>query len=215
VAGKITQVTKKQAIPAATVPRLSQYLRKLQEIQSRGTTTISSKQIADEVGTNPAQIRKDLSYFGEFGVRGVGYDVDRLIKELEKCLGLNRSWNVIIVGAGKLGTALALYRGFQKQGFNLLAMFDADHKVVGTDRGAGPVKPVDELEAFLENNTVHIAIITTPAAPAQALIDRITAAGVPSVLNFAPIRATTSQPAILRQVDLSTELMILSFHLDK
>ena len=211
----MAQATKKQTIPAATVPRLSQYLRKLQEIESRGTTTISSKQLADEVGTNPAQIRKDLSYFGEFGVRGVGYDVNRLIKELEKCLGLNRSWNVIIVGSGKLGTALALYRGFQKQGFNLLAMFDSDSRVIGHDHGAGPVRDIKDLEKFLTKNTVHIAIITTPADAAQDLIDRVTAAGVPSVLNFAPIRATTSEPAVLRQVDLSTELMILSFYLDK
>lgn len=206
---------KKSSIPAATVPRLSQYLRKLQEIQGRGTTTISSRQLAHEVGTNPAQIRKDLSYFGEFGIRGVGYDVDRLITELRKCLGLNRSWNVIIIGSGKLGTALALYRGFEKQGFNLLGMFDADPSVIGRDRGAGPVMPVDDLEKFLSEKEVHIAIVTTPAAEAQSIIDRVTKAGVPSVLNFAPIRATADEPAILRQVDLSTELMILSFYLDQ
>jgi len=197
------------------VPRLSQYLRKLQEVQSRGTTTISSRLMADEVGTNPAQIRKDLSYFGEFGIRGVGYDVDRLITELKKCLGLNRSWNVIIIGSGKLGTALALYRGFQKQGFNLIGMFDADAKVIGKDRGAGPVLPITGLEKFLSENKVHIAVVTTPSAAAQEVIDRVVAAGVPSVLNFAPIRAASDQPVILRQVDLSTELMTLSFYLDK
>lgn len=197
------------------MPRLSQYLRKLQEVQSRGTTTISSRLMADEVGTNPAQIRKDLSYFGEFGIRGVGYDVDRLITELKKCLGLNRSWNVIIIGSGKLGTALALYRGFQKQGFNLIGMFDADAKVIGKDRGAGPVLPITGLEKFLSENKVHIAVVTTPSAAAQEVIDRVVAAGVPSVLNFAPIRAASDQPVILRQVDLSTELMTLSFYLDK
>ena len=197
------------------MPRLSQYLRKLQEIQSRGTTTISSRQLADEVGTNPAQIRKDLSYFGEFGIRGVGYDVDRLIEELKKCLGLNRAWNVIIVGSGKLGTALALYRGFQKQGFNLIGMFDADPSVVGTDHGAGPVQSIDRLEKFLKKNEVHIAVVTTPSSVAQEVIDRVVAAGVPSVLNFAPIRAHRDKSVILRQVDLSTELMTLSFYLDK
>lgn len=197
------------------MPRLSQYLRKLQEVQSRGTTTISSRLMADEVGSNPAQIRKDLSYFGEFGIRGVGYDVDRLITELKKCLGLNRSWNVIIIGSGKLGTALALYRGFQKQGFNLIGMFDADAKVIGKDRGAGPVLPITGLEKFLSENKVHIAVVTTPSAAAQEVIDRVVAAGVPSVLNFAPIRAASDQPVILRQVDLSTELMTLSFYLDK
>jgi redox-sensing transcriptional repressor len=202
-------------VPAATVPRLSQYLRKLQEIQNRGTTTISSRQLADEVGTNPAQIRKDLSYFGEFGIRGVGYDVDRLIAELKKCLGLDHSWNVIILGSGKLGTALARYRGFQKQGFNLIAMFDTAKSVVGKDRGAGPVLPMDDLEPFIEKNRVDIAVVTTPAVVAQSIIDRVVGAGVPSVLNFAPIRAHADKPAILRQVDLSTELMTLSFYLDK
>lgn len=211
----MAQNSRKHAIPAATVPRLSQYLRKLQEIQSRGTTTVSSRQLADEVGTNPAQIRKDLSYFGEFGIRGVGYDVDRLITELKKCLGLNRSWNVIIIGSGKLGTALALYRGFQRQGFNLIGMFDADQSVIGNDRGAGPVLAITELKNFLREHEVHIAIVTTPSAAAQDVIDQVVDAGVPSVLNFAPIKAASAKPVILRQVDLSTELMTLSFYLDK
>lgn len=210
-----TKSQKKQQVPAATVPRLSQYLRKLQEVQSRGTTTISSRQLAEEVGTNPAQIRKDLSYFGEFGIRGVGYDVERLISELKKCLGLNRSWNVIIIGAGKLGTALARYRGFAKQGFKLIGMFDSANNVIGKNRGIGPVMPTGHLEDFLKTHRVDIAIITTPAAVAQATIDRVVSAGVPAVLNFAPIRPHVEKPAILRQVDLSTELMILSFYLNK
>jgi len=210
----MAQSYRKQSIPAATVPRLSQYLRKLQEIQSRGTTTVSSRQLADEVGTNPAQIRKDLSYFGEFGIRGVGYDVDRLITELKKCLGLNRSWNVIIIGSGKLGTALALYQGFKRQGFNLIGMFDADPEVVGSDRGAGPVLPITQLNSFLQKHEVQIAIVTTPSAAAQEVIDMVVNAGVPSVLNFASFRASSEKPVILRQVDLSTELMTLSFYLD-
>ena len=206
--------SKKHSVPSATVPRLSQYLRKLQEMQARGTTTVSSRQLAEEVGTNPAQIRKDLSYFGEFGIRGVGYEVDHLIDELKKCLGLDRSWNAIIIGSGKLGTALARYRGFEKQGFNLLAMFDASKSVIGKNRGVGPVLPTDQLEQFIREHGIDIAIVTTPAGVAQNIIDRAVAAGVPSVLNFAPIRAHVDKPAILRQVDLSTELMILSFYLN-
>lgn len=197
------------------MPRLSQYLRKLEALKQQGKDTVSSRQLADAVGTNPAQIRKDLSYFGEFGTRGVGYDVELLVNELKKQLGLDRSWNVIIIGSGKLGTALALYRGFEKQGFNLVAMFDADPSVVGRDRGAGPVLSIDGLEDFIKANEVHIAIITTPAEAAQAVIDRVVAAGVPSVLNFAPIRAASEEPVILRQVDLTTELMTLSFYLEK
>ena len=196
------------------MPRLSQYLRKLQEMQARGTTTVSSRQLAEEVGTNPAQIRKDLSYFGEFGIRGVGYEVGHLIDELQKCLGLDRSWNAIIIGSGKLGTALARYRGFEKQGFNLLAMFDASRSVIGKNRGVGAVLPTDQLEQYIREHRVDIAIVTTPAGVAQSIIDRVVAAGVPSVLNFAPIRAQVDKPAILRQVDLSTELMILSFYLN-
>ncbi len=211
----MSQSRRNESIPEATVPRLSQYLRKLQQLQARGAETVSSRQLADAVGTNPAQIRKDLSYFGEFGTRGVGYDVNLLVGELRKQLGLDRSWNVIIIGSGKLGTALALYRGFEKQGFNLVGMFDTDERVIGRDRGAGPVLSIDELESFIEANDVHIAIITTPAEAAQPLIDRVVAAGVPSVLNFAPIRASAGEPVILRQVDLSTELMTLSFYLDK
>jgi redox-sensing transcriptional repressor len=204
-----------ETVPEATVPRLSRYLRKLQELQARDKETVSSRELADAVGANPAQIRKDLSYFGEFGTRGVGYDVGLLISELKQQLGLDRSWNVIIIGSGKLGTALALYRGFQKQGFNLVGMFDADPGVIGSDRGVGPVLPIEKLEEFLKENRVHIAIVTTPAEAAQRVIDRVVAAGVPSVLNFAPIRATANDSVILRQVDLSTELMTLSFYLDK
>ncbi len=206
---------KEQPVPSATVPRLSGYLRQLQEIQARGTATISSRLLAEAVGTNPAQIRKDLSYFGEFGIRGVGYEVDRLINELKKCLGLDHTWDTIIVGAGKLGTALARYRGFQKQGFNLVAMFDASRAVIGKNRGAGPVLSTQELGKYLKRHHVDIAIVTTPAAVAQTIIDRVVAAGVPSILNFAPIRAHAKKPAIVRQVDLSTELMTLSFYLKK
>lgn len=204
-----------ESIPEATIPRLSQYLRKLQELQGQEKLTVSSRELADAVGTNPAQIRKDLSYFGEFGTRGVGYDVDLLVDELRKQLGLDRSWNVIIIGSGKLGTALALYRGFEKQGFNLVGMFDSDPGVVGKDRGAGPVLSIDDLEKFLEGTDVHIAIITTPAEAAQPIIERVTAAGVPSILNFAPVMVPAEDGIIVRQVDLSTELMTLSFYLDK
>lgn len=211
----MSQSRRNESIPEATVPRLSQYLRKLQELKRAGEETVSSRQLADAVGTNPAQIRKDLSYFGEFGTRGVGYDVDLLVNELKRQLGLDRSWNVIIIGSGKLGTALALYRGFEKQGFNLVGMFDADARVIGKDRGAGPVLAIDDLEDFIRNNDVHIAIITTPAEAAQEVIDRAVAAGVPSVLNFAPIRASADEPVVLRQVDLTTELMTLSFYLEK
>jgi redox-sensing transcriptional repressor len=211
----MSQSRRNEPVPEATIPRLSSYLRQLQEMEQQGQRTVSSRQLADAVGSNPAQVRKDLSYFGEFGTRGVGYDVHTLAEELRRQLGLDRSWNIIIIGAGKLGTALALYRGFEEQGFNLVGMFDSSPDVIGSDRGAGPVLPITGLEDFIAQKDVHIAMITTPADSAQEMIDRVVAAGVPSVLNFAPIHATAGKPVILRQVDLSTELMTLSFYLEK
>ncbi len=207
----------KSMVPAVTVPRLALYLRKLRELQARGVQTVSSKELAERIDLNAAQIRKDFSYFGEFGVRGVGYDVPRLIGEITKSLGLNRSWNVIIVGAGLLGTALARYKGFSEQGFRLVGMFDSSPKVVGKSYGQGKVRDIADLEVFADAEPVDIAIITVPAHAAQATIDRVVAAtvGVTAVLNFAPVKVFAPKDVIVRQVDLSSELMFLSFYLDR
>ena len=185
------ELPENSAIPAATVPRLSQYLRKLQEIQSRGTTTISSRQLADEVGTNPAQIRKDLSYFGEFGIRGVGYDVDRLIAELKKCLGLEPFLERHHHRFGKAGHGAGALPRLPEAGLQPdRHVRRRSRRWSASDRGAGPVLPIADLEKFLKENEVHIAVVTTPSAAAQEVIDRVVEAGVPSVLNFAPIRAS-------------------------
>jgi redox-sensing transcriptional repressor len=207
----------KGMVPAVTVPRLALYLRKLRELQARGVRTISSQDLADKIDLNAAQIRKDFSYFGEFGVRGVGYDVPRLIDEIMKSLGLNRSWSVIIVGAGLLGTALARYKGFSEQGFRLVGMFDSSPKVIGKSYGPGKVRAMSELEQFTREEAVDIAIITVPAHAAQATIDRIVAPniGVKAVLNFAPVKVFAPKDVVVRQVDLSSELMFLSFYLDR
>jgi redox-sensing transcriptional repressor len=204
----------KREVPAVTVPRLALYLRKLRELRARGVDRVSSRRLAELIGLNPAQIRKDLSYFGAFGTRGVGYDVEQLTDVVTRRLGLDRARNVIIVGAGLLGTALARYRGFADQGFRLTGMFDSSARVIGASYGAGRVQSVDELVAFCREQPVDIAIVTVPAPAAQATVDRIVEAGVRAILNFAPVRVVAPEEVVVRQVDLSSDLMFLSFYLD-
>jgi redox-sensing transcriptional repressor len=202
-------------VPAVTVPRLALYLRKLRELRARGVERVSSKDLAEAIDLNAAQIRKDFSYFGEFGTRGVGYEVDSLIDVITRSLGLHRTWNVAIIGAGLLGTALARYRGFGEQGFRLVAMFDSSATVIGASYGEGRVRSVAGLEEFCAEERVDIAVVTVPASEAQATIERLVAAGVRAILNFAPVRVHTPDGVLVRQVDLSSELMALSFHLDR
>jgi len=203
----------KRHVPEVTAPRLALYLRKLRELRGRGVERVSSKDLAAMIGLNAAQIRKDFSYFGEFGTRGVGYEVPRLIAEITRTLGLDRTWNVIIVGAGLLGTALARYRGFAEQGFRLVGMFDCSPTVIGASFGGGRVRPIDGLEGFCAETTVDIALVTVPAAEAQATVDHLVAAGVRAILNFAPVKVAAPRGVIVRPVDLSSELMSLSFRL--
>jgi redox-sensing transcriptional repressor len=205
----------KSSVPSVTVPRLALYLRKLRELKARGVERISSKDLAQMIDLNAAQIRKDFSYFGEFGTRGVGYEVPRLVDEITRCLGLDTTWNVVIIGAGLLGTALARYRGFSEQGFRLVAMFDSSARVIGASYGTGRVQSMGELEEFCAAQQVDIAMVTVPAHAAQATIDRVVAAGVKAILNFAPVKVFTPKEVVVRQVDLSSELMFLSFYLDR
>jgi redox-sensing transcriptional repressor len=205
----------KKTVPAVTVPRLALYLRKLRELRSRGVERVSSKDLAEMIDLNAAQIRKDFSYFGEFGTRGVGYEVERLVDEISHCLGLDHSWNVVIVGAGLLGTALARYRGFSEHGFNLVAMFDSSATVIGASYGTGRVRSIADLEAFCGDERVDIALVTVPAGEADATVARLAATGVKAVLNFAPVKVHTPDGVLVRQVDLSSELMSLTFYLDR
>jgi redox-sensing transcriptional repressor len=205
----------KSSVPAVTVPRLALYLRKLRELKAQGTARISSQHLAELIDLNPAQIRKDFSYFGEFGTRGVGYEIQRLEEEIAKCLGLWRSWSVIILGAGKLGRALVQYRGFAEYQFNVVGVFDNSEHVIGANYGAGRVRSVAELEEFCAQQPVDIAMITVPAAVAEETIDKAVAAGVRAVLNFAPVKVHVPAEVVIRQVDLSSELMFLSFYLDR
>jgi redox-sensing transcriptional repressor len=199
-------------VPDATVARLPVYLRALTSFADEGTPTVSSHALAEAAGVGPAKLRKDLSHLGSYGTRGVGYEVDYLIYQISRELGLSQDWRVVIVGIGNLGHALANYGGFASRGFTVAALLDADPDVVG-ERVAGlPVRSVDELERVVAAERVRIGVLATPAQVAQDLCDRMVVAGITSVLNFAPIVLQVPDGVELRKVDLSTELQILAFH---
>jgi len=199
-------------IPEATVARLPVYLRVLQELASQQIQTVSSERLAEAAGVNPPKVRKDLSYLGSYGTRGVGYDVEYLIYQISRELGLTQDWPVALVGMGNLGQALAGYKGFPERGFRIAAAFDKDTERVGEDVGGLRIEHIDDLERSLKEKGIAIAIIATPAAAAQETAERLVGAGVRSILNFAPTVLTVPDRIHLRQVDLSVELQILAFY---
>jgi len=200
-------------IPEATVMRLSVYSRFLHQLTDEGVTTVSSGDIARGVGVSSAQVRKDLAYFGEFGTRGVGYRVDELYGHLMKILGLDQTWNIIIVGAGKLGSALALYQGFAERGFHVSTIVDADTARIGTKLGDVEVEPIDVLQQRVKENNIRVGVVTVPASAAQDVTDRLIEAGIKAILNFSPRVLKVPNSVILRNVDLSVNLEVLSFNL--
>jgi redox-sensing transcriptional repressor len=201
-----------RGIPEASIARLPLYLRALHAMSDRGVVTVSSAQLAAASGVNPAKLRKDLSYLGSYGTRGVGYEVAYLVYQVSREVGLTQDWPVAIIGIGNLGRALANYGGFAARGFRTVCLIDADPNQVGEQVGALVVQPVEALEALVAEHRVAIGIIATPAAPAQEIASRLVAAGVRSVLNFAPAVLHVPPGVELRKVDLSSELQILAFH---
>jgi redox-sensing transcriptional repressor len=199
-------------IPEATVARLPVYLRCLLELETTGVTTVSSEGLAERCGVNAAKVRKDLSHLGSYGTRGVGYDVELLLSQISRELGLTQDWPVAIVGLGNLGHALANYRGFSARGFRIVALFDADPHRVGETIDKVTVRHVDDLAAVAKVTPIAIGVIAVPAASAQSVADRLVDAGVVSILNFAPTVLTVPERVSLRKVDLSIELQILSFY---
>jgi redox-sensing transcriptional repressor len=199
-------------IPDATVARLPVYLRALYTLAERGVSTVASEELAAAAGVNSAKLRKDLSHLGSYGIRGVGYDVQYLVYQVSRALGLNQNWPVVIVGAGNLGRALGNYGGFLTRGFRIAALFDTDQSLVGRELGSVVVRHVSELEEVVTSAGVAIGVIAVPATAAQAVCDRLVAAGVTSILNFAPVVLTVPDKVDLRKVDLSIELQILAFH---
>ena len=201
-----------RGIPDATVARLPVYLRALGLLGDEGASTVSSEELAAAAGVNSAKLRKDLSYLGSYGTRGVGYDVDYLVYQISRELGLTQDWPVVIVGLGHLGHALANYGGFASRGFAIRALVDADPNIVGTSVGGLVVAPIEQLEDVVQECSVAIAVIATPVGVAQQVCDRLVAAGVSSILNFAPTVLVVPQHVEVRKVDLSIELQILAFH---
>jgi redox-sensing transcriptional repressor len=202
-----------QGIPEATIARLPVYLRVLYACAEQGIATVSSEELAAAAGVNSAKLRKDLSHLGSYGTRGVGYDVDYLVYQVSRELGLTQDWPVVIVGAGNLGRALANYGGFASRGFRIAAVLDADPATVGTEIAAGQVVGnADAIEDVVARHRVAIGVIATPADVAQGVCDRLVEAGVTSILNFAPVVLTVPAGVDVRKVDLSIELQILAFH---
>jgi redox-sensing transcriptional repressor len=202
----------RQGVPDATVARLPVYLRALGLLSDEGVSTVSSEELATAAGVNSAKLRKDLSYLGSYGTRGVGYDVDYLVYQVSRELGLTQDWSVVIVGLGHLGHALANYGGFASRGFAIRALLDADPDIVGTEVAGLRVEHIDRLEEVVRRSTVAIAVIATPASVAQTACDRLVAAGVSSILNFAPTVLVVPDHVEVRKVDMSIELQILAFH---
>jgi redox-sensing transcriptional repressor len=188
------------------------YLRALYGLAERGISTVASEELAAAAGVNSAKLRKDLSHLGSYGIRGVGYDIDYLVYQVSRTLGLTQDWPVVIVGAGNLGRALANYGGFVSRGFTISAMLDSDPAIVGSKIASLTVRHVDELEALVARHKVAIGVIATPAGSAQAVCDRLVSAGVTSILNFAPLVLSVPEGVDVRKVDLSIELQILAFH---
>lgn len=207
-------MNKAHKVPEATIKRLSIYMRVLKDLEKKGTEIISSADLAAICGINPAQIRKDLTYFGEFGVRGVGYYVKELHFDIRKVLGLNQKRNLALIGVGNLGRALLCYRNFADHGYEFVAAFDSDPAKVKEKLPCDiEVSPMEELPEKIRSLAVDIAIITTPAGSAQAAADAAIAAGVRGILNFAPVQITVPRDVQLKKVDLTTEFDNLAYHL--
>jgi redox-sensing transcriptional repressor len=200
-------------ISESTVRRLSIYLRLLQDADGVGQETISSDELAERSGTTSAQVRKDLSVFGSFGKRGLGYSVADLLRAVREILGLNRRWRVALVGAGKIGSALISYRNFQLRGFEIEAVFDSDPAKAGKRWGSQVVLDDSEMERVLAENAIEIVVIAVPSDAAQAVADRVVASGVKAILNFAPVRLRVPPTVALRNVDMVVEMESLAFAL--
>jgi redox-sensing transcriptional repressor len=203
---------RRAGLSEATVARLPIYLRVLTGLAESGVSTVSSDVLADAAGVGSAKLRKDLSQLGSYGTRGVGYDVDFLVYQISRALGLNQHYSVVIVGVGNLGQALAGYGGFGTRGFRIAGLVDADKARVGRVIAGIEVRHIDELELIIKENEVSIGVIAVPASAAQDVCDRIVSAGVTSVLNFAPLVLSVPETVDVRKVDLSIELQILAFH---
>lgn len=198
-------------IPASTIRRLSHYLRSLEDLEQEGGLTVSSEELALRGQTTAAQVRKDLSHFGSFGKRGLGYKVDELRERLRQILGVDRVWNVALVGAGRIGSALFEYPAFESRGYRCVAIVDSDPAKVGTHWGQLCIRPPEELEPLIQDLGVELVILAVPARAAQEMAERAVAAGIKGILNFAPIRLKVPAHVPVEDVNLVMQMEALSF----
>ncbi len=202
------------SVPDPAVRRLSLYLRQLESFGRKERRTVSSKQLGESLGLTDAQVRKDLAYFGQFGHPGIGYRVDDLISQLRHILGTDKTWNVVLVGAGNIGRALSSYRGFNAKGFRVVAVFDNDPSKVGRKLGPFTIQPLSAIPATIERETVKLAILAVPADSAQEVADQLISAGVRGLLNFAPVSLSVPRDVSLNAVDVAVQLEQLSFQVN-
>ena len=200
-------------IPAVVIERLPIYYRLLSRLEADGRTVISSQELGDELSVTPAQIRKDLSYFGRFGKQGRGYSVSRLAEELKLILGLDSRWRLAVVGLGRLGRAISSYPGFDQQGFDIVARFDSDPAIIGTELDGQTIRDVANLEHDLRRDRIDIGIVAVPAEAAQEVVDALVAAGIGAILNYAPTRPQVPEHVELKQINPVLVLQSMTYHL--
>jgi redox-sensing transcriptional repressor len=200
-------------IAESTVRRLSLYLRFLEEFEEQGVDTVSSEALATRGGTTSAQVRKDLSFFGSFGKRGLGYSVPELASQLRDILGLGRTYRLAVIGAGNIGVALVHFRGFEKHGFRVVSLYDANPKKIGRKRSNLIVRDQMSMEEDFSQEPIDMAVIVTPASVAQELVDRLVRVGVKAFLNFAPVQLRVPDDVVVKNVSLALELEALSYGL--
>ena len=200
-------------IPEVVIDRLPIYARALALLEKQGREVVNSQELGERLGVTPAQIRKDLSYFGRFGKQGRGYNVSRLLQELHQILGLTREWPMVLVGVGQLGRAIAAYDGFVPQGFRIVEAFDADPKIIGTKLNGLVVKPVDALPEVLRRHRAALAIVAVPAAVAQEVIDMLVESGVRAILNYAPIAPHVPPHVRIKDIDPVLALQSMTFYI--
>ncbi len=205
--------SKKKKISESTIRRLSLYYRVLSILEKENYETVSSKELAKRKKLTPAQVRKDLSFFGSFGTRGLGYPVSELKKQIAEILGLNRGWNVALIGVGNIGSALVGYKEFQRQGFNIKLIFDNDQRKIGSNHKGIIVSDIKNLEKDLKDNSIEIVVVAVPATVAQYIVDDVIKAGIKGILNFASVNLKVPDDVFLRNENMSMELEYLSFAL--
>ena len=209
-----TPPSRPEPVPNPAVRRLSLYLRQLEAFKRKDRRTVSSKQLGESLGLTDAQVRKDFAYFGQFGHPGIGYRVDDLIGQVKRILGTDKTWNVLLVGAGNLGRALLAYRGFDQKGFRLVAVFDADPTKVGKKHGGFQIQSLTDLATTVEKQNIKLGMIAVPADNAQDVADQLVAAGVRGLLNFAPVSISAPPEVAISTVDVAVHLEQLSFQVN-